>query len=146
MVVHPEYLSFLPRLAEVDGVHFLVTGAERTAVAGNLHLFDNATPVYMPDVLRAADAVVAKLGYGTVSEVWREGLPFAHVTRPGFPEMPSLEAFVAEHSGGFRLSDEAFCEGSWVERIPELLALPRRPHEGGGAARVGEILLEVAAG
>jgi len=142
---HAEDLSFLPGLAGVGGVHFRVTGALRSETTGNLHLFDNDTPLYMPDVLRAADAVVAKLGYGTVSEVWREGLPFAHVTRPGFPEMQSLEAFVARQSSGFVLSDEAFVSGAWVERIPELLDLPRRPHEGGGAGRVAEILVEMAA-
>ena len=141
---HEEDLSFLPRLADVDGVHFLVTGAARTADTANVRLFDNDTPLYMPDVLRAADAVVAKLGYGTVSEVWREGLPFAHVTRPGFPEMPALEAFVARHSSGFRLTDRAFVSGEWIERIPELLDMPRRPHEGGGARRAAEILLEAA--
>jgi hypothetical protein len=139
-----EDLSFLPRLADVAGVHFLVTGAARTRVADNLHLFDNATPLYMPDVLRAADGVVAKLGYGMVAEVWREGPPFAHVTRPDFPEMPPLERYAARHTSGFLLTDEEFTSGAWIERIPELLALPRMPHEGGGASRVAEILLEQA--
>ena len=110
-----------------------------------MHLFDNETALYMPDVLRAADAVVAKLGYGMISEVWREGLPFAHVTRPGFREMAALEAFADAHLSGFRLTDEAFVGGGWIDRVPELLAMPRRPHEGGGARRVAEILGEVTA-
>jgi hypothetical protein len=139
-----EDLSFLPRLGAMDGLRFLVTGAHRTDVSGNVHLYDNGTPLYMPDVLRAADAVVAKLGYGMVSEVWAEGLPFAHVTRPGFREMDALEAFAHEHLSGFLLDDVAFSAGEWVDRLPELLALERRPHEGGGASRVAEILVGLA--
>ena len=138
---HAEDLSFLPRLREMAGTHFLVTGAARSSSAANVHLYDNATPLYMPDVLRAADALVAKLGYGTVAEVWREGLPFAHVTRPGFREMVSLEAFVDGASSGFRMTGREFVDGDWIDRIPELVAMPRRPHFGGGARRAAEILL-----
>jgi hypothetical protein len=139
-----EDLSFLPRLRKLNGLRFLVTGAHRTEVRGNVHLYDNETPLYMPDALRAADAVVAKLGYGMVSEVWAEGLPFAHVTRPGFREMDALEAFADEHLSGFLLDDVAFGAGEWIERLPELLAMKRLPHEGGGAKRVAEILVGLA--
>jgi hypothetical protein len=141
---YAEDLSFVPRLRDMTGVHFLVTGASRTDTAANVHLFDNATPLYMPDVLRAADGVVAKLGYGMVSEVWREGLPFAHVTRPGFREMASLERFAEAELSGFLLDDLEFSHGDWIRRLPELLAMPRRPHAGGGAGRVAEILLTLA--
>jgi hypothetical protein len=141
---HSEDLAFLPRLRREPGTRFLVTGARRSGVEGNVHHFDNHTPLYMPDVLRAADALVAKLGYGTVAEVWAEGLPFAHVTRPGFREMPALEAFVARESSGFRMTDREFGAGGWIDRIPELIAMPRRPHVGGGARRVAEILLGLA--
>jgi hypothetical protein len=141
---YEEDLSFLPRLEAVSDTHFLVTGAHRTERQGRVHLYDNRTPLYMPDVLRAADAVVAKLGYGMVAEVWAEGLPFAQVTRPGFREMAALEAFADEQLAGFRLSDGDFAAGAWIDRLPELLATDRRPHEGGGAGRVSEILLEVA--
>lgn len=139
-----EDLPFLDRLREMDEVRFLVTGAGHTEERGNLMLFDNRTPLYMPDVLRAADGVVAKLGYGTIAEVWGEGLPFAHVTRPDFPEMPPLEAFAATELSGFLLDADAYAEGAWIDRIPELLALPRRPHAGGGADRVAELLLDLA--
>jgi hypothetical protein len=141
---HSEDLAFLPRLQEERGTHFLVTGATRTRTENNVRHVDNQTPLYMPDVLRAADALVAKLGYGTVSEVWAEGLPFAHVTRPGFREMPALEAFVDRETNGFRMADRDFVEGAWIDRLPELIAMARRPHTGGGAARVAEILLELA--
>jgi hypothetical protein len=135
-----EAYDFLDSLRSIQGVSFLITGAHATGVEGNLHLFDNNTPLYMPDVLRASDAVVAKLGYGTVAEVWAEGIPFAHVTRSNFREMASLEAFAAEELNGFLLSGDHFLSGSWVERVPQLLEMDRRPHDGGGAKRVADIV------
>ena len=58
--------------------------------------------------------------------------------------MPALEAFADEQLSGFRLEDEEFSSGVWVDRVPELLARERRPHDGGGAERVAEILRDVA--
>ena len=141
---YSEDLSFVPRLREVSDAHFLITGAIRTESGANLYLFDNATPLYMPDVLEAADAVVAKLGYGMVSEVWRSGLPFAQVTRPGFREMASLERFAQDELSGFLMDAAAFSRGEWIARLPELLDMPRRPHTGGGAGEVADILLRLA--
>lgn len=141
---YAEDLSYVPRLRDVPDAHFLVTGATRTEAGANLHFFDNATPLYMPDVLEAADAVVAKLGYGMVSEVWRSGLPFAQVTRPGFREMASLERFAADELSGFLMDAGAFSRGEWIARLPELLDMPRRPHAGGGAREVADALLRLA--
>jgi hypothetical protein len=140
-----EAYEFLDSLRSNRGVSFLVTGAHTTRVDGNLHLFDNNTPLYIPDVLRASDAIVAKLGYGTVAEVWAEGLPFAQVTRSNFREMASLEAFAAEELSGFPLSGDDFLSGSWVDRVPRLLEMDRRPHDdGGGAKRVAAVVREAA--
>jgi len=139
-----EDMPFLDRLQSRTGFHFLVTGAVRTQAVGNLHLFDNNTALFMPDVLRAADAVVAKLGYGTVSEVWREGLPFAWVTRPDFREMASLEAFAEEELSGWLMPTEHFRSGDWIDNLESLVDMPRRPHPVGGAHRIAEILMEQA--
>ncbi len=139
-----EELPFLDRLRSVENIEFLVTGAEAAESRRNLHLFDNKTPLFMPDVLRAADAVVAKLGYGTVSEVWREGLPFAWVTRPDFREMASLEAFAEEELSGWLLSSDRFRSGDWIGDLESLLNMPRRPNPVGGAGRIARVLLDLA--
>lgn len=139
-----EDLGFLDRLRAMETVRFVVTGAVACEERDNLLLFDNDSPLYMPDLLSAADGVVAKLGYGTVAEVWSEGLPFAYVTRPDFREMPPLEAFAAAELSGFRVSADEYARGVWIDRIPELLAMPRRPHAGGGATRVADLLLDLA--
>lgn len=139
-----EATPFLDRLRARDDITFLVTGAEATTRNANVLLYDNNTPLFMPDLLRAADAVVAKLGYGMVSEVWRQGVPFAHVTRPDFREMAALETFARDELSGFLLTRDDYAAGAWTDRLDELAALPRRPRGPGGAARAAEVLMEIA--
>jgi hypothetical protein len=139
----PHVLPFLDRLRELPDVAFVVTGAAETLRMGNLHLFDNATRIYMPDFVRAADAVVAKLGYSTLAEVWRAGRPFAYVTRPDFRESPELAAWAAERLPGFAVEAAEFEAGGWVDRIPELLsAAAPGPRGEGGADDVARWLVD----
>jgi len=138
-----EDLPFLDRLRGIPETTFIITGASHTSPDRNLRLFDNNTPLFMPHVLGASDAVIAKLGYGIVSEVWSEGVPFGHVTRPDSREMISLESFAAEELSGFLITRDEFTNGAWIDRLPDLLSMTRRPHLGGGAGRVAEVLLEV---
>jgi len=101
----------------------------------------------MPHLVRAADAVVAKLGYSTVAEVWREGRPLAFVTRPDFRETPSLREWVAARLPGFEIPGPAFGAGAWIERLPELVDTPPPPPQpSGGAEQVVERMLEAVPG
>lgn len=140
---YQEDMPFLERLAEMEDVTFLVTGCHDTRVEGNLHLFDNGTRLYMPHLVRAADAVVAKLGYSTLAEVWREGRPLAVVTRSGFRETPPLRDWALARLPGFEIPGADFAAGGWVERIPELLALDApAPQTRGGAEEVAAAVTE----
>lgn len=138
---HGEEFGFIDRLSALTDIKFLVTGAHETQRTGNIRLFDSHTPLFMPNLLRAADAVVAKLGYGILAEAWREGLPIAYVTREDSREMPSLEAFAAREVAGFVVRPEQFASGAWTDRLGDLLSTPRRrPTDRGGTNRVAEIL------
>jgi hypothetical protein len=140
---YAEAMPFLHRLEEMRDVTFVVTGAPASEVRGNLRLHDNASRLYMPDLVRAADAVVAKLGYSTVAEVWREGRAAAFVTRADFREMRPLWAWVSERIPGFEIPGTSFAAGEWVERIPELLGMippPAQPR--GGADQVVDHMME----
>lgn len=140
----PQPLPFLRELAGMESVTFLVTGTPESGVEGNLHLYANDTRIYMPDFVRAADAVVAKLGYSTVAEVWREGRPLAFVSRSDFRETPPLRAWVTERIPGFEIPGEEFGDGGWISRIPELLGNPaRQVTRKGGADAVAQVVLDV---
>lgn len=129
----PQELPFLPGLHDWPEITFLVTGAPETRVEGNVHVFDNGSRIYMPDLVHAADAVVAKLGYSTVAEVWREGRPMAYVTRADFRETGPLREWVQREMVGFEIPGADFAGAAWLERVPELL--DRSLPEAGGEVR-----------
>ena len=129
-------------LLERPDVTFLVTGAERTERVRNVLRFAQEEPLYLPDLVRASDAVIAKLGYSTMAETWREGRPLLRVPRRGWPETPSLSAWTERHVPGFELDDDALRAGAWLGRLDELLALPARPpHERAGQDEIVERVL-----
>jgi hypothetical protein len=139
----PEDLPFLDRLGEMEAVEFLITGAPQTRVRGNLHLFDHGERLYLPDLVRGSDAVVGKLGYSTVAEVWGEGRPLAYVTRSDFRETEPVRRWVDREMSGFEVAGDDFAGGEWTMRIPELLDLGGAwPHDEGGAESVARFLLE----
>lgn len=136
-------LPFLQRLRAVEGVSFVVTGAPRTGREGNLLLFGAEERLYMPDLIQAADAVVAKAGYSTIAEVWNAGRAMAWVTREGFRETQPLRAWLEAHVPGFEIPGATFPEGTWVDRLAELLALERPDPSGrNGAGEVADYLVE----
>lgn len=141
---YAEDMPFLDRLAALDDLTFLVTGCHGTRVQGNLRLFDNGTRLYMPHLVRAADAVVAKLGYSTLAEVWREGRPLAFVTRDDFRETAPLRAWAGERLPGFEIPGPDFAGGSWIDGIRDLAGTPPPPPPpAGGADQVADYVSRV---
>jgi HAMP domain-containing protein len=130
-----EPLPFLERLKTLPEVHFLVTGVDGSRREGNLHLFDSGRRIYLPDLIRAADAVVAKLGYSTVAEVWNEGGPLAFVTREDFRETGPVRRWVEGNLRGFEIAGRDFATGDWIGRVPELLEMAGARRAAGGTGR-----------
>lgn len=143
----PQELGFVERMRAMPDVTFVVTGAAGTRRDGNVHLYDNDTSIYMPDVVRAVDAVVTKLGYSILAEVWAEGRPLAWVTRPDFRESGPLDAWATTRLGGFAMGPEEFESGDWLDRVPGLLETPAPTGgEGRGAKRVAAFIMETVLG
>ncbi len=130
-----ELLRRYPRL------HVLLPGGERLPPAPRLY-----TPprerCYHPNLVAAADFILAKAGYSTVAEAYRAGLPFAYLSRPKFPESRVLAEFIETHLGGFTIPAEDWAAHTWPRLLGDLLAMPRRepqfPNGAEGAAEVIE--------
>ena len=137
-----ERLPFLERLRELEPITVLVTGAPENRQDGNLRLFHPETRLYMPDLVRAADAVVAKAGYSTIAEVWNEGRPLAFVTREDFRETEPLRAWLRSHVPGFEIPGRDFAGGDWITRVPALLEKEAAPGSRDGAHRAAEYVAE----
>ena len=123
-------------------VHLVVPGGgSRATVRGNTVLLPYHSRFYHPDLIAAADAVVGKVGYSTVAEVYHSGVAFGYVTRPSFRESAVLSGFVEACIPGFEIDATDYEDGTWVGRLPDLLSSPRRPRgEPNGADQVAALI------
>jgi hypothetical protein len=122
----PEQFSSLEALNIRDEIRIVVPGgADRAIHRGNLILLPHHSSFYHPDLVYAADAVVGKAGYSTISEVFHAGNPFAFITRPAFRESRPMAEFIRREIPGFELSQKEFTSGAWVNRLDELLSFQK---------------------
>jgi hypothetical protein len=117
-------------------IFFIVPGAaERFERRGRLILLPHRSGFFHPDLVHASDAVVGKLGYSTVAEVYDAGVPFAYVQRPTFRESGPLAAFVNSQIPALPLHVGDLTDGAWVARLPDLL----RQAKGAGPTTSGAV-------
>lgn len=137
--------SFLEQLESHVGVHFIVPGgSQQLELRPNLVLLPNHTTYYHPDLINVADLVIGKVGYSTLAEVYQANVPYGYVPRPHFRESAMLAQYIERHMSGLAIAGTEFEDGSWLARLPELLALPRlnRP-AANGAEQVARFILQI---
>lgn len=139
---------FISRLEMEREIFFVIPGgSRRQEIRNNLVLLPHSSDFYHPDLVNAADAVLGKIGYSTVSEAFHAGVPFLYVMRRGFRESMVLAKFVDEEMHGRAISEEEFERGDWLPYLNEVLprerAGPERPN---GAQEVAAFLLGLLKG
>jgi L-arabinokinase len=109
--------------------------------------------VRFPDLVAAADVVLAKPGYGIASECLVHRTPMVAIERPGFRETPLLWQQFRRDAPGATLSLEAFFAGDWETAVRAALdcdtPFAAQPQDGAArlAERLGELLgIEAACG
>lgn len=130
-------------LKEHSDCLFVLPGSgNRLTRDDNLILLPHHNEFYHPDLVQASDAVIGKLGYSTVAEVYHAGLPFAYLPRPDFPETPSMAEFARDMMAAMELSYPDFLAGRLGDLPERLLTSSRRELPGiNGADQIAEILL-----
>lgn len=86
-----------------------------------------------PELVAACDAVIGKVGYSTLAEVYRAQVPFGYIQRQGFRESGPLVNFIRQEMAGQEVSEQELADGSLAARILSLVALappPRRLPDG----------------
>jgi hypothetical protein len=127
----PGEMEDMGGLEGARNVVFVVPGGSRVARRSkNTILLPRECGFFHPDLIRASDGVVGKIGYSTLAEVYYAGAPFGYFARPAFRESQVLAAFVGNEMQGFEIPDSSYRDGRWVSCIPRLLDLPRMNHEG----------------
>ncbi|HMD89584.1 MAG TPA: glycosyltransferase family protein [Anaerolineaceae bacterium] len=134
---------FITRLRSVNDYYFVIPGiGDNPEMENNLILLPHHSTFYHPDLVNACDAVIGKTGYSTVSEVYSAGIPYGFVSRSNFRESSILADFIRKHMQGFEISEQDFCKGNWVSRLPELLSNNRIYRNGlNGANQAAQFIL-----
>jgi hypothetical protein len=137
-------------LREFDGLEqhseiafILPTDVPAMRRIGSCILLPFHSQFYHPDLVAASDAVVGKVGYSTLAETYHAGVPFGYLGRAGFRESPVMEAFAREHMPGFEIGLEEIKSGAWIERLPDLVAIPPAGPQENGANVIAKKILEV---
>jgi len=160
----PEPYAFLSQLQHYRDIAFVVLGAgegaplnwrpSADAVAGNaLERRDNVVLLphrpafYSPDLIYACDAVVSKIGYSTLAEVYHAGVPLGYIGRPQFRETAVLASYITANMSGRAITEAAFQSGAWLSCLPDLLRLPRQPQrESRGAEQIARFVYGLVRG
>lgn len=140
----PAEYPFLKRLPKRDDCVLLLPGAAtQRRRDGALLVLPERSGFHHPDLVNACDALVCKAGYSTLAEACQAGVPLAWFPRERFPESPVLDAFIAREMSGIRLRPSDWDDGTWIDRLPKLLSLDRRPPAvAAGADQVARLLLQ----
>jgi hypothetical protein len=143
----PVTYSFLSRLRQEGEICFLLPGiasaSEGIRKKDNLVMLPARSDFRHPDLIKATDAVVGKVGYSTLAEVYHAGVPFGYVQRPDFPESPPLADFIRSRMTALEIAPRDFEAGRWIPTLRRLLTHPRRrPGCPNGAHRIAEFIHE----
>ena len=141
----PENYKSLTRLELPDVLYLVVPGGSNVfRVYDHLITLSHHSKFFHPDLINAADAVVGKVGYSTLAEVYHGGVPFGYIKRAHFRESEILGAYIEKHMNGLAIEEESFRTGDWISNIPRLLEMPRITRRGpNGAEQVAEFVRSV---
>jgi hypothetical protein len=122
----PVRYTFIKELKSHPDVAFIVPGASRSMEwTDNLVFLPHHSDFYHPDLVNASDAVIGKLGYSTVAEVYHSGVPFGYVSRANFREAQMLARYAERQMPSLAIEEADFHNGRWLCQLPELLSLKR---------------------
>ena len=140
-----EEITFLKKLAALKDIFFIIPGSvDEPVKLDNVLQLPQHSDFFHPDLLNASDAVIGKVGYSTLSEVYYAGVPFGYIARKNFRESESLVAYIKRHMPGMPIDEDSFYSGGWFSKIPELLNMQRAERDlRHGASRVAEFIVDL---
>jgi len=144
----PNKNGHLNRLPVLENQYFIIPGAAEThTVSDNVIRLPHQSQYYHPDLIQACDAVIGKVGYSTLAEVYHSGLPFGYIPHARFRESARLEAFINDQMHGFPVTEEQLRTGVREELLHDLMALPRIARNGfNGADQIAEFVSGILEG
>ncbi len=136
--------DFLREIETFNGVKFVVTGGQVTS-RGPVIGLPQQSDIFHPDLINAADAVIGKVGYSTLAEVYHAGAPFGYVSRTRFRESAVLEEFIAQHMPARPINEAQLRSGAWRQEVERLLSMPRQARpQINGAEQIAAFIASLA--
>ena len=141
----PQSYDFLQKLDRLRKIKFVMPGAgPEIKIHDNLIILPHRSDFYHPDLAYASDAVIGKVGYSTLAEVYHAGVPFGYVARPNYNESGPMVDFIKEQMSGIAVDEAKFQNGGWISKISKLLALPRVDRkDANGAKQISKFILSL---
>ena len=141
----PQHYDFLQKLDKLGELTFVMPGAgPEMKINDNLIILPHQSDFYHPDLANASDAVIGKVGYSTLAEVYHAGIPFGYVARVNYNESGPMVDFIKQQMPGIALEETEFHAGGWISKLTELLELPRVHRQGAnGAEQIGKFILSI---
>ncbi len=103
---------------------FLYPGEAGDKLPSNLRCIPSDQQFSFPDVMQLCDGVIAKLGYGIVSEAVAHGTALLYPPRTGFREDELLRAASSRYLRARELPLSDFYVGNWNPYLRQLMSMP----------------------
>jgi UDP-N-acetylglucosamine:LPS N-acetylglucosamine transferase len=138
----PQSYGFLEKLNKFREITFVMPGAgPEMKTVDNLIILPHRSDFYHPDLVSAADAVIGKVGYSTLSEIYHGGVPFGYVARLNFRESESMVEFIQKQMPGIAISESEFNNGNWTAKLADLLDIaPVKRNITNGAEQISRFI------
>ncbi|MBU2513256.1 hypothetical protein KJ966_18080 [bacterium] len=122
--VYESYECLNELTLQSDTVFLIPGGGDNLVRKGNVILLPHESDFFHPDLIHASDAVIGKIGYSTLAEVYQAGKPYGYISREGFRESELLKLYIEQHMNGIHISEREYRDGKWVSQLPRLIDLP----------------------
>ena len=104
-------------------VYVLPGSPEGLPAGSHIRLLGADTEFFHPDLVAASDAIIGKVGYSTIAEVYRAGTPFGYIARTDFRESGPLVDFIRQEMAAMELTEQVLGDGRLAALLPTLSAL-----------------------
>jgi len=132
-----EKYPFLHQLPQYSDWFFVISGSVSKQIREENHLL---LPVnageFHPDLVSMSDAVLGKVGYSTLAEVYASDVSFIHVKRSSFRESKILEDYIAKYMQGFPITAEEYWSGAGFSLLSEISSTNTTKTPANGAIQI----------
>lgn len=138
----PENYGFMENLVLPKDLYLVIPGSDPSFNSCKQRIsLPHRSDFFHPDLIAAADAVIGKIGYSTLAEIYHGGVPFGFIKRPNFQESDILAKFIEKHMSGFPIEEKLFRSGEWLDQVSSLLDIPRiQREESNGAEQIARFV------